>query len=168
METYATGALEVEYNKVIESRVSPDHLRVSEFAVGGGEHQTKDPVYSYISEKTRNEFAPLLHELPLYLSKRSIMLEDEATCQQARLLYRARNNILHKGGLTGTDDASLALDMEGASLGIETALAVCRWFGMGDKYVVPGTDFVELQARKVAPTTTEMGRQAAGLDDYTA
>ena len=66
METYATGALEDEYNKVIESRVSPDHLRVSEFAVGGGEHQTKDPVYSYISEKTRNEFAPLLHELPLY------------------------------------------------------------------------------------------------------
>lgn len=145
MEAHAATTLDEFYHSILESGQPPPHMHVVSFDLPGGTTQRKDPVYISLVERARTEFAFLLHELPLYLFARSILIEDQALYQQARQLHRTRNQIVHRGEISDSAESSFDFSLADARAGIETALAVCHWFGLSEHYALPGSGNVELR-----------------------
>jgi hypothetical protein len=103
-------------------------LRVVEVSVAGGEIQRKDPVYAALSART--DFASLLHERPLYLVGRSLLIERPETYRLARMLYATRNKIVHRGELSDKDVSQcLSLTREDLGKAIDCVVDLFDWFG---------------------------------------
>ena len=145
MEAHAATNLDEFYHGILESGQAPPHMHVVSFDLPGGSTQQKDPVYVSLAERARAEFAMLLHESPLYLFGRSILVEDQTVYQEARRLYRTRNQIVHRGEISDSGESSFGFSTADARAGIEAALAVCRWFGLSEHYALPGSGHVELR-----------------------
>ena len=137
METYCATALQDSYLQSLNATSPPPHLRISSFARPKGHTRSKDPIFAHLAEKSKTEFALLLHEIPLYLTRRSLLLDNEHLYQRARRLYTTRNRIVHRGVVTEEDTGLFAFTVSDASIGLQTALDVCRWFGMSEPYPLP-------------------------------
>jgi hypothetical protein len=103
----------------------------------------KDPVYAFLSEKSR--FAELLHEMPLYLMGRSLLVENEPLYQLAIKLYRTRNKIAHLGEPPQGERSYLEMNKEDALKAIECAMEVIKWLGERADFPLPKTRFVKMQ-----------------------
>jgi hypothetical protein len=134
VEALARTALEIEYQKVVAAAQPPAHTNVMEFPQAGGVTVRKDPVYALLAEG--DHFARLLHEVPAYLLRRSLLRDDPALYRRAVNLYRTRNRLSHGQVIEPGDADLLVIDSEGAFEGLETAIAVFRWFG-SDGYMLP-------------------------------
>jgi hypothetical protein len=145
MEAHAATTLDDLYHGILEKDQPAPHMHVVSFDLPGGATRQKDPIYVSLAERAQTDFAMLLHELPLYLFGRYILVEDQPLYQRARRLYRTRNQIVHRGEIPDRAESSFAFSVAGAQAGIETALAVCRWFGLNEHYALPGSGHVELR-----------------------
>jgi hypothetical protein len=100
----------------------------------------KDPVFDLISATDR--MGRLLHEQPLYLVRKSLLLENEALYAKALVLYNTRNKIMHEGG-PPDEQNPLPIDDRGAWTACNTARDVLAWFGDHGPYLAAtGQKFV--------------------------
>ncbi len=123
VEAHAAERLEGAYREALAERDGAH--RVITLPGSGGE-VVKDPVYELIS--ANDHFLRLLHERPLYLLKRSLMVDEPELYRKALQLRATRNKIAHEGA-PPADQRYFALDHAGSAEGLATALAVLRWFG---------------------------------------
>lgn len=92
-----------------------------------------------------HDLSLLLHEIPLYLSGKSLLVDNEPLYQKAIRLYKTRNRIVHRGFVPAEDTNLFNFSFSDAKIGLQTALDVCYWFGMSEVYTLPGGDHIELQ-----------------------
>lgn len=86
----------------------------------------KDPIYMALVDRT--DFKKLLHEIPLYLTKRSILLENETLYQDLIRLYKTRNKIVHWGAPLDENEAErIPLTEKGANDAFDIALDTFKW-----------------------------------------
>lgn len=116
------------------------HLRLVTIPLAGGP-VVKDPIYDYL--KQRDDFSAWLHERPLYVTGRSLRLENEPLYQKAFKLYKTRNKLVHRGIVpeSGTNDY-YRLEDEDVMEALATAAEVVQWFGSGKDYKVPVDDWL--------------------------
>ncbi len=86
----------------------------------------------------------MLHEAPLYVLGRSLLVESESLYQQAIRLYRTRNQIVHRGEILDGPEDVFEFSRSDAIAGVQTALDVCGWFGLKEQYDLPGTGHIVL------------------------
>ena len=85
-----------------------------------------DPVYDLMGERT--SFRLSLHQRPLHLAGRSLLLEDKATYEALLRLYTTRNKIAHLGSPDPVD-GSFALVREDVETAIDVAARGLAFFG---------------------------------------
>ena len=126
-ESLAAARLEEEYEKS-RGRVQDSTLRVIELDQAGGGTTRKDPVYEALASRTN--FSSLIHERPLYLLNKSLLVDDQNAYRMAKRMYATRNKIVHRGELAEDDSsATLTLDATGAAQAISCAVTILDWFG---------------------------------------
>ena len=84
-QALAAGCFEQEYRARFSGDVGSD-VRIREFLQAGGTVVPKDPVYEALPART--EFSALLHERPLYLMGKSLLIDHPETYRRANALYR--------------------------------------------------------------------------------
>jgi hypothetical protein len=151
-ETVATTKLEEAYNKLLQTGDPEDNIRLVSFS-RKKETVLKDPVYKFLFD--RGSFRELIHELPLYLFKRSLLIENEKLYQKADKLYRTRNNIAHRGEVsTGQETSRFGINTEGAKAAITCAIDLFKWFGVVDTYIFPPEGFVQVRPIAIPEKST--------------
>jgi hypothetical protein len=137
-ETMASTILENTYKTFLKSGDPTHTIRLLSLPPKG---DIKDPIYDYLSSKT--DFVQLIHQLPLYLLRRSLLVENEQLYQNAKKLYATRNKIVHRGDLSNNEQPSshLPINEIGAREAIECAAGLFEWFGVLEKYIVPKIAF---------------------------
>jgi hypothetical protein len=135
VETMAAEVLDQEYERLLTGDVAVEWWRVIELPTSSGTVR-KDPVYDYLA--SRDDFRSLLHERPLYLMRRSLLVDNQEVFRRALALYKTRNKLVHRGAVPpeGSDD-HLQLNLYGAEQALECALAIFSWFGADSDYVRP-------------------------------
>lgn len=141
LESLARTVLDAEYDRLMALDKPPKHLRIIEMCQAGGSISKKDPIYKLLSDG--DNFGRLLHELPLYLSNKSLLLDDQELYRLAVNLYRTRNRIGHGHEITETDKDVFAVNKKGASTALEVACKVFSWHGHKG-YVVPVFDSIRI------------------------
>jgi len=126
-EALAAGHLDQEYSACVSGAVGPD-IRIQEFSQARGTVVWKDPIYEALSART--EFSVLLHEHPLHLMGKSLLIEHPETYRRALMLYTTRNKIVHRGELTeGAVTRSLSVNQNDAWVALSCVTEIFRWFG---------------------------------------
>lgn len=136
-EALARTLLDAEYRKVVAAAASPAHMNILSFPQPGGHAIRKDPIYLLLADS--DTFSRLLHEVPLYLIRRSLLDEDQALYKRAISLYRTRNRISHGRRVEPDENDLFLVDRDGALQGLATAIAVFEWFGISG-YFLPVLD----------------------------
>jgi hypothetical protein len=95
IESLAQERLEAAYVAAVEAPKADPRLRLIDRPVPGNDTTRKDPIYEHLSAGTH--FGRLLHERPLYLLGRSVLLDKEKLYKEALELYGVRNKIAHRG-----------------------------------------------------------------------
>jgi hypothetical protein len=131
VEAFALQWLEAKHESARVASASAH--RFLKLPLAGGEVAHKDPVYELLS--AGDNFSRLLHERPLYLAGRSLLVDAPETYRRAVQLYATRNKIAHRG-TAPADEKHFALSPEGSVDGLETAVKVFRWLGDTGPYVV--------------------------------
>ncbi|HEY1697863.1 MAG TPA: hypothetical protein VGG39_37135 [Polyangiaceae bacterium] len=132
VESLARASAAEGYDKIIASPATPRH-RVVDIPTAGGSVVRKDPIF----ENLGDDFVDYLHVRPLYLSGRSLQLEEPETYRRTMMLKNTRNGLAHVGN-SEPDSRCLPLTREGANDALRTAADVLRWLGDDHRYVIPG------------------------------
>lgn len=132
------------YDKIYEqerSRSKPrSTLRMAKGAMG----HTKDPIWKALMDRT--DFKKLLHEAPLYLINKSILLENENLYRDLIKLYNTRNKIVHWGApIAHSPDHLIELNSKGAFAALKMAIAIFNWIGINDYNFMLENKFVTLK-----------------------
>lgn len=133
IETVAEIKMDEEYEALLQKN-DTNVLRLVTTKIRTGKTVKSDPVYLYL--KDRSDFKLILHEQPLYIFKRSLLVEDEQLYQTANKLHKTRNNIVHQGE-NPTDpkpNSCIPISRKGALEAINCAINVLKWFGVPDAY----------------------------------
>ncbi|MGA2427192.1 MAG: hypothetical protein ABSH13_01705 [Candidatus Acidiferrum sp.] len=146
---YAAISAEVALGFVIEDayervRGGPadERFRIVELPQGDRTIR-KDPVYERL--RSRPDFGVFLHELSLYILRRSLLEENQALYADAKRLYLTRNQLVHLGGLAETEPSQpYKLDARGATAALKTATALFTWLGLRDNFPLPDGKFVPI------------------------
>lgn len=139
---YAAMSLEVGIKEKVEATYEalrkkaeageplPEH-RFQRIQVVTDEVTWKDPVYTALRRAAGEggELRRLFHETSLYLTGRSLQLEDNSLYRDAAKLYRTRNRIVHDGGAGSESDEVFTIDPKGAMEAVDTAWRVFKWLG---------------------------------------
>jgi hypothetical protein len=89
----------------------------------------KDSIYEALTSGT--DFKKLLHQIPLYLSNKSILIDNEKLYQNLIRLYSTRNKIVHWGAPIDEDSTKrIELNEKGARLAFEIMLDTYLWMGI--------------------------------------
>jgi hypothetical protein len=134
IETAARTVLDEKYKELLQLGDRGGRLRIVQIPQGGGEFITKDPVFEYMMEG--DHFLKLIHQIPLYLIGRSMLLEKQPLYQRAHKLYGTRNKIVHQGNV-GNSVKVLPIDKSGASEAIDCAINTFQWFGLKPMHKIP-------------------------------
>jgi hypothetical protein len=145
---YSTISTEVAFGTVIDETYDrvlaaqdDERFRVIALSQGGGVTVRKDPIYERL--RHRSDFNVLLHELSLYVLRRSLLAEDQALYADAKRLYSTRNQLVHSGGLVENEtNPPLRLDLAGAMTALKTTAALFSWLGLRDDFPLPDDGFV--------------------------
>ena len=133
IESAASFILAKAYADAVSSAAS--HFRI--VSIQGEE---RDPIWEHLSKGT--SFRALLHERPLYLLRRSLLVEEKGIYDNARRLYASRNKYAHGAQ---PQENTLQLVRQDALLAIQCARAVLEWFGEDARYPAR-EDFVTLNS----------------------
>ena len=137
----AFGTVIDETHDRVLAAQNDERFRVITIAQAGGITVRKDPIYERL--RHRSDFNVLLHELSLYVLRRSLLAENQALYADAKRLYSARNQLVHSGGLIENEtNPPLRLDKGGAMTALETATALFSWLGLRDDFPLPNDGFV--------------------------
>jgi len=147
VEVMVGTVLDDEYKKLLATAPAPQHFRVVEVQDVKSKGSSEDPIYTYL--RRQGKFLESLHELPLYLLRKSLKLDDPETYEQARKLYQTRNSLAHRGEPCGTKE-QFSADMDGATDALTCAVKVFEWFGVGGKWHVPFQEAVAEWRRRTA------------------
>ncbi len=151
-ETVATTKLEEAYNRFLQAGDPEGTIRLVSFS-RNKETIVKDPVYTFLSD--RGSFRQLIHELPLYLFRRSLLIENEQLFQKAEKLYRTRNNIAHRGEVsTGQETSHFGINAAGSKAAITCAIGLFKWFGVLDTYIFPTEGFDQVNSIAIPQENT--------------
>lgn len=131
VEARATEVLDKAYEAAKLAR-APRH-RIVDIADRGGQ-VSKDPIFDALPDK----FRTLLHERPLYLEGRSLLLENRTTYDRALKLYTTRSKLAHRGTHAEEDGECFPLTRDGAERALRAAIDTLRWFGDPGPYVISG------------------------------
>lgn len=131
VEAMATACLEAAFGRA--STDDPARLRQVALPSSGGVAVQKDPVYDALAKSARREFKMLLHELPLYVLRKSLLCDDQGTYNDLVRLHETRNYLAH-GRAAASSDA-LTIDLPGTRTALRAAITACNWFGARGKYV---------------------------------
>jgi hypothetical protein len=124
MESLASSVLEQKYAEILAKSRPPSHVNILTSALPRGKVSKGDPIYRLLT-KTDN-FARLLHEVPLYLLRRSMRSEDEGLYQSCERLYGQRNRLSHGKPPKPGD---LPLERHGSLEALKVAIRAFQWFG---------------------------------------
>lgn len=127
VEAAASTALEAEYGRLIAAPAGAEHRVLA----ARGNRAAHDPIYLRLAQRPNSRTR--LHELPLYLLGRSLLVQNEALFTRAMRLSDTRNGLAHTGDVSPRADA-YALDRSGALECLETARQVFEWFGLESDY----------------------------------
>jgi hypothetical protein len=143
IESLASTRLAEAYDRVKAAPPDP-RFRVIDIPIAGGRVARKDPIYESLGE---DNFPRMLHERPLYLLGRSLMVEDAATFTNAQKLRNTRNKLAHIGEVPANTE-TFELSARGATAGLATAISVLKWFGDAGPYFA-GLKFVRIRDGKL-------------------
>jgi hypothetical protein len=132
VEVMATTKLDDAFKE--EVKRGAHSLRLVTSALPGGKMVQKDPIFDQLRESAKRNFRILLHELPLYVSRRSLLLDNEVMYQQLLKLHATRNDLVQAGDVGGSTDR-LPVDHDGAKEAMRLAIAAFQWFGAEGRYV---------------------------------
>ena len=147
IESLAKYSLDRAYQEAIVSTNPPQHLNILNFPQPGGDMIKKDPIFTLLNES--DNFSRLIHEAPLYLSRRSLLNDDSTLYARAKSLYQTRNRLSHGQQISTNDSHLLSVDGDGAKEAVDTAIRVFAWLGEHG-YHVPDSEHVELGGGDVA------------------
>lgn len=143
IEIVANTKLEEAYERAIQE--SPTDLRIICFHQAGGTTIKKDPIYESLSEATN--FSKALHERPLYLLKKSLLVENDVLYKTALKLYKTRNKIAHHGEPpTDNGDHYFVMNYSSALEAVKCAVDIFKWFGISDPYFIPTGGFYQIDS----------------------
>ena len=151
IESMLAIKLDEDYEKIIKKGKKTAY-RISKFTTANGE-VLKDPIYQRLKEKTNFSF--LLHERPLYIWKRSVLLENENLYNAAKQLYSTRNKIVHWGEPDSTISNLLKIDDEGANQAFSIARKLFKWAGVDEFDSILLFELIELKKNE-RPTKAMM------------
>jgi hypothetical protein len=140
VEAMAGELIDAEPARLLAERPTAPHVRTVEIQEGRSKGTLEDPVFKWIRKSGR--FAELLHELPLYVFRRSLKQELPEVYQQARKLYQTRNSLAHRGE-SDKDRDLFSLDMFGAVDAMKCVREVFAWFGVPGKWSIPFENSVD-------------------------
>jgi hypothetical protein len=103
----------------------PCHLNILPFTTARGAVR-KDPIFDLL---IRGKFACLVHELPLYLARKSLLNDKPDLFAQAITLYGTRNHLGHGKTVSDPDRKLLPVDSEGAYSAVKIGVDVFAWYG---------------------------------------
>lgn len=136
IETIAATILEDRYEVALHAEDHDHELRIIQRQQAGGSIILKDPVYEFLV--ARGKFAELLHQLPLYLMGKSLLVENEQLYQKAIQLYKTRNKIAHLGDSSAKGPGGFSTNQDDARITLQVALDIFRWFGNDTKFPISG------------------------------
>ena len=102
--------------------------------VTGGKTVQKVLIFDQLRESAERNFRIFLHELLLYVSRRSLLVDNGELYQQLLKLHATRNDLVHTGDVGGSTDR-LPVDHDGAKETMRLAIAAFQWFGAEERYV---------------------------------
>ncbi len=145
---YSAISTEVAFGTVIDESydrvlAAPDDERFRVIALphAGAVTVRKDPIYERLRQ--RSDFNMLLHELSLYVLRRSLLAENQGLYADAKRPYSTRNQLVHSGGLVDNEtNPPLRLDAAGAMTALETATALFSWLKLRNDFPLPDGEFV--------------------------
>jgi hypothetical protein len=140
IEAMAGELLDLEVTKLLAATPPPLHIRAVENLDGRPSGVPEDPVFKWMRKSGR--FAELLHELPLYVCRKSLKQDLPEVYQQARKLYQTRNSLAHRGE-TAKDKDLFPIDMFGAVDALKCVREVFAWFGVPGKWSIPFENAVD-------------------------
>lgn len=137
LESLLANSFEIQYSKIINSSNHKKYRLVNH------NNEQIDPIYKAFMK--RSDFKKLLHEVPLYLFNKSLLLEKPDLFRDAMRLYKTRNKIVHWGApFNSVNDEFLQINEAGSKVAINTTLEVFKWMNI-DKYSkVTHDDLIEL------------------------
>lgn len=147
VEVMAGTILDNAYQRLLVVNPAPQHLRVVNAEGGKSRNLREDPIFVYL--RRQGKFLESLHELPLYVLRKSLKFDDPTTFEQARKLYQTRNSLAHRGEPCGTNE-QFSTDFEGAIDALNCAVKVFEWFGVGDNWHIPFREMVDEWRRRRA------------------
>ena len=151
---YGTIAVEAFARRQLENAASLNldrsdaRHRVSSFPVAGGGRVSKDPISDLLLES--DNFPRLLHEAPLYILGRSLLLEKPETYRDVRRLYSTRNKIAHVG-TPPSDGKYFAATKEDSTAALSAVVDAVAWYGDAGPYIVWDGGFVSATDGTPAP-----------------
>lgn len=103
-------------------------FRWTTLQLSGGRTQSYDPVARALLRES-DQFAARLHEVPLYILRKSLQLEDPILYRDAVATYTTRNKLVHLGAVPVGDNKTIPVDATGSRLALDVACRVFKWFG---------------------------------------
>lgn len=143
IESLAATRLNEIYVAATQHPNASSNLRIISRPQANGAMLARDPVFEFLFEKSK--FAERLHEVSLYLTGKSLLVDNEPLYQQALKLYRTRNKIAHLGE-PPTRESYFEMEENDAIIAIECALEIFQWFGEQNDFPLPKLGFVKLHA----------------------
>lgn len=134
------GTVLDEAYKAILLRPGDPRYRVLKIPICGGEFVTKDPVYDRL--RGRDDFSTRMHEMSLYVLGKSLREENQDLYNNALILYRSRNKIVHLGTTEDAKEKVLSVDGEGSRTAIQTATDCLTWLGLNHGVKLPKLQFL--------------------------
>jgi hypothetical protein len=149
MEVACGAVIDAQYQKIIAAQHHPAH-RVVRIPTAGGQSVVKDPIFEKL--KQSSSFAVKLHELPLYVIGRSILIDDQVLYNRARTLYNTRNELIHSGVVEDSHVGDLlSLDQRGSFIALETTKQILAWLDADEGISLPIFEFASLEELHTRP-----------------
>jgi hypothetical protein len=148
VEIAANTILEEEYKKALIINKSK-FLRLITIRQPKNMVVIKDPIYECLSYR-KEDFKRTFHERPLYLLRKSLLVDDESLYNRCIKLHQMRNSIVHKS--ENLDNTIDKLNQENAAAAIKCATEVFKWLIIKEKYSLPfneGFLFHRIPASKI-------------------
>jgi hypothetical protein len=145
IEAMAGEFMDAEHAKLLAAAPVPAHIRGVVSQEGRSNGSLEDPLFKWMRKSGR--FQELLHELPLYVYKKSLKHDLPGVYAQARKLYQTRNSLAHRGE-TVRDKDLFPIDLCGAIDAMKCVREVFAWFGVPGKWSIPFENLVDESRRQ--------------------
>lgn len=133
------------YTKIYNAEVNRERKKRELRILRHHDGRYYDPVFKMLNDGTN--FLKLLHEIPLYLINRSILLENQQLYNTLRKLYTTRNKIVHWGApLKIEDNILFEVNKASAAIAVKSANEVFKWVGIDrfDMALNPSEKYVHI------------------------